>query len=604
DVRIHLAGDAAFKATFGRVLTVAGAIIMEQWEAAVPGAPVVKNSFVVEPTVDLVMVDSAERAPPANAIATAADGAAAAADAAIAFSSYRLRPGVGTAALRRAVRSLSIPVVDKEWAVAAILRGSLPPGFTLLSRKGTPQGQGRSPGGARAGCTVTTPVSRTPTVAAAAEGTPGGPPAAAAAGQRTPPTAQKTGGTEPPAEPRGKGGEGRQLQQDQPLQPLQQQKDHQQKGAVSRRAGDPDGQGDCVQLKQVSKSLAEAAVEASAAAAGRVAEAAPSVSPHIQRNGGTRKADKGGSGVAGGALVACSPAPATATAVAVAVAETDGRHAMAAVVTPLAEKMDPVRRLRDSKQGDANPNPTAASSLPPPLSPTPQARQQQQQLQQQLQPCYSFMHWLEAAATNGLAVASSGFHQYQGFVRRHVHRGAGGLAPPVEGLEEITLGNVIEVAPLPGQAAPPVMVLEELWEEAGAGVGAAVGGGGACGGTTSCGGGVQRLASGRRLLRSEETPFHMAPAPLPHLYRTSFRNERVPLEALGRRLRVYNSAAAAAAAATGMAAASADITHADGSGAAATAPPQFVCQFSYEHRTMSLGMVAPSEQLQPWKDST
>ncbi|GLI60069.1 hypothetical protein VaNZ11_002100, partial [Volvox africanus] len=101
-------------------LTVAGAIIMEQWEAAVPGAPVVRNSFVVEPTVDLVLVDTAERSPPAPA--PAADGTVVAVDAAVTVPSYRLRPGVGTAALRRAVRSLAIPVVDKEWAVAVILR--------------------------------------------------------------------------------------------------------------------------------------------------------------------------------------------------------------------------------------------------------------------------------------------------------------------------------------------------------------------------------------------------------------------------------------------------------------------------------------------------
>ncbi|GLI60070.1 hypothetical protein VaNZ11_002101, partial [Volvox africanus] len=451
------------------------------------------------------------------------------------------------------------------------------------------------------------------------EGSPGGPtaavaavPAAAAAvaGQRTPPTAQKAGGTEPPSGPRGKGGEGRQLQQHQPLQPLQQQTGLLRKGVASRRAGDPDGEGDCVQMRQGPQSPAGGAtVKAAAAAAEREAEAMPPASTHMRPNGGAQGPDKNGDGIGGGALMA-SPTG-HATAVAAAATEMNRRRAAAAVVTPLAEQNDSLRRLRDGKSKGPAPNPAAvagAPSLSPPPSPKPQARpqqqQQQQRQQQQLQPCYSFTHWLEAAATKGPAVASSGFRQYKGFVRRHVaDTGVGGMVSPVEVLEEIVLGSVLEVAPLPGQILPPVMVLEELWEEAGAGVGVTVGGDGGGGGATSCcGNGVQRLASGRRLLRSEETPFHMAPAPLPHLYRTAFRNERVPLEALGRRLRVHNSIAAAAAAALEVATASADATYADGGGVAATVPLQFICQFSYDHRTMSLGMVAPSEQLQPSRD--
>eukprot|EP00198_Chlamydomonas_reinhardtii_P010049 XP_001699386.1 predicted protein [Chlamydomonas reinhardtii] len=52
-------------------------------------------------------------------------------------------------------------------------------------------------------------------------------------------------------------------------------------------------------------------------------------------------------------------------------------------------------------------------------------------------------------------------------------------------------------------------------------------------------GGAVRLASGRLLLRSEETPFPLAPAPLPQLFRSAFRSERLPLAALSTRLTFF-----------------------------------------------------------------
>lgn len=75
----------------------------------------------------------------------------------------------------------------------------------------------------------------------------------------------------------------------------------------------------------------------------------------------------------------------------------------------------------------------------------------------------------------------------------------------------------------------------------------------------------------------------MAPAPLPHLYHTTFRSERLPLEALGARLATHPSVAAALAAARragGLAAA--------GSSSGGGRPAEYVCQFSYNHRSMAL----------------
>ncbi len=87
----------------------------------------------------------------------------------------------------------------------------------------------------------------------------------------------------------------------------------------------------------------------------------------------------------------------------------------------------------------------------------------------------------------------------------------------------------------------------------------------------------------------------MAPAPLPHLYHTSFRSERLPLEALGARLATHPSVAAALAAARragGPAAAAA------ASGGGGVRPAEYVCQFSYNHRSMALEPL-PQPLLQP-----
>ncbi len=141
-----------------------------------------------------------------------------------------------------------------------------------------------------------------------------------------------------------------------------------------------------------------------------------------------------------------------------------------------------------------------ASPAPPP--PPQQQQQQRQQKQQQSDPqpqpqpqpqprppSYTFVRWIEGPCEDP-GRAPSGFRPQRGF-ERQLLTGPVGAAEPGEpaaaAAEEIRVGDVVEVCPLPGQSAPPVVAVEELWEEPG-GTG---------------GGGVQRLASGRRLLRSE-----------------------------------------------------------------------------------------------------
>lgn len=98
---------------------------------------------------------------------------------------------------------------------------------------------------------------------------------------------------------------------------------------------------------------------------------------------------------------------------------------------------------------------------------------------------------------------------------------------------------------------------------------------------------------------AQETPFPLAPAPLPQLFRSAFRSERLPLAALSTRLTVHTSAAAAAAAAAVAAAATPPQHMSSPRGSAQQQGQQqgqqqqgrqFVCQFAYDHRTTSLGM--------------
>jgi hypothetical protein len=110
-VRVHLAGEARFRETFGAIVRHGGALLLDHVEAAAGGG----GGAVSEAAVDVVLYDGE---------LTAAERERALRD------------------VQRAARRLRIPVHDHEWVVSVLLSAQLPDGFLPTTGKASQEGAG------------------------------------------------------------------------------------------------------------------------------------------------------------------------------------------------------------------------------------------------------------------------------------------------------------------------------------------------------------------------------------------------------------------------------------------------------------------------------
>ncbi len=483
---MYLHGDAAFKSSFGRVMALAGAALTDTWETAAPPPPgaaataaAAGTAGVLTATADLIMVD-AEASAAATGAGTAGGGGGGARNGPpgtpnpgnqALLSGGR---GTGDAALRRAARALRIPVVDKDWAVAVVLRGALPEGFVAQL---------------------------------VARGAPG------AALHRKSSGAQQQNGEGQEEMEAG----GRVSAMGTEVQAKEQQ---QQQGGKRRRSmgsgagvaagGVVEGGGGGSPLRQRQRQP-----DPPAAGGGTAKARRPAPSPHppggpeapsLHPQAGPQAAEEddcllvdadGGTGVAGPS--GCGPGARTRSPLPV---PTSHKQHRTGTTPPLQRQEPPPRHERSPHLPPPHAASQALALAPPPAplaSPAPAPGPA---------PSYTFVRWLQPLQPAGGGAAGGGgclsaCPLFTGYVRRAAAGlSAGGQEQAQHGSrqhqrqeqgqqggagEEVRVGDVVEVAPLPGQSAarPPVVLVEELWEEAGAD------------------GAAARFASGRRLLRSE-----------------------------------------------------------------------------------------------------